>query len=491
MGFIRAFIVVQLWTSFKIKYPIGFRFLLLVNLFFSITTLAQDSSATYEVMTGRIQHAFNAGQPEKIYELTSENYQSRMAAGKFATGMNAFRAKTGNWKTYYTRKNTEKGWDYLAEFEFTTQLFSLKLDQQGKIERMNFSAIPTVVPPKTYQVASNNPLADSLDWRVEQQVRPYIQKGISAGMILAIIDHGRIRRYSYGTVDKAYQQLPDAEKSIFEIGSVTKTFTSLVLAQLVIDGQIGLNDPINKHLPDSVPSLNFQGKPIRLVHLANHTAGFPRLPANIFSGNVNPQNPYQHYNADSLYRFLVDYRPTYQPGTLFSYSNYGAGLLGAILEKQLQMDFSQLVVEKIGKPLRMDRTFVKVPLHLQADFAQGYDQNGQPTSAWDLGSLKGSGAVRSTLNDMIRYIQAQLGMKNPLRRAIALSHQVTFPGPGQMMGLAWRINKAGQYTYYHHSGGTGGFRSFVGFDVDRQRGIIILSNTADEVTAIGESLLSP
>lgn len=471
------------------KFTAPIYLLVLIPLWCSNDVSAQTDSVRYDTVMSRIQKAFHAKQPNKIYEMTAQRYQAKMTGEQFAVGMNKFMTKMGEWITYTYQTHTENGRDYLVEFEGAKQLFSLQLDQQGKIERMNFAVVMTGVPPKTYQMASTNPLADSLDLRIEQLVRPYIQKGINAGLVLAIIDHDQIRRYSYGTVAKTSHQLPDPDKTIFEIGSVTKTFTSLLVAQQVLEGRMQLTDPINRYLPDSVPSLGFQGSPIRMIHLTNHTAGFPRLPANIFNGKIDPKNPYCHYVTDSLYRFLVHFQPTRQPGTLFSYSNYGAGLLGRILEEQLQMDFDKLVVEKIAKPLGMVHTFVELPLRFRADFAQGYNENGLVTPPWELASLKGSGAIRSTLNDMIRYTKAQLGGNNPLRKAIALSHHITFNGPGQVMGLAWRITQAGGQTYYHHSGGTGGFRSFVGFDLKGQRGIVILSNTADEVTAIGESLL--
>lgn len=354
---------------------------------------------------------------------------------------------------------------------------------------MNFAVIPITVSKKDYTVRSNNALSDSLDQWIEQLVRPYIQKGNTAGLVLAVIDHGLIRRYSYGTTDKNKNLLPDPDKTIFEIGSVTKTFTSLLLAQQVSKGRMQLNDPVSKYLPDSIPLLTFNGAPIQIVHLANHTSGFPRLPSNIFNGHVDPKDPYRHYVIDSLYSFLAHYPPGIQPGTTFSYSNLGAGMLGTILEKQYQMDFGHMVIKQICKPLGMLHTFVEIPKPLITYFAQGYNENGIATSPWDLSSLKGSGAIRSTLNDMIRYVQAQMNGKSLLEKSVKLTHVPTFSGPGQVMGLGWRINTTGQQRYYHHSGGTGGFRSFVGFNKERQFAVVILSNAAEEVTAIGEGIL--
>lgn len=458
--------------------------------FFTVNfTYAQQKKEHYENIVTQVQASFNLNQPEKIYALTSAIFQKKMTAEQFALGMSKFHAKVGDWTSSIFKEDNEKGSDYLSVFENSRQVFSIKLDEKGKIDRLNFAAVPRVTPEKTEHVPGNNPLKDSLDRMVELSVRPYIQKGNTCGLVMAIIHKGNVRKYSYGSIDKKVNQLPDAEHTIFEIGSVTKTFNALVFAQEVVAGRMKLNDPINLYLPDSIPVLNFQGKPITLQDLANHTSGFPRLPANIFNASVDPKDPYKHYLADSLYSFLRHYRPSVIPGTVFSYSNFGAGVLGTILERKSGSNFEELIISRICRPLGMSHTSVTLNDAVQKNFAQGYNETGEATAPWDLASLKGSGAIRSTLNDMIRYARAQMEMKGPLHKAIVLSHQPTFIGAAQSMGLGWRINRNGQHTYLHHSGGTGGFRSFIGFDPDKQTAIIILSNAAEDVTTIGEKFL--
>jgi CubicO group peptidase (beta-lactamase class C family) len=459
---------------------------LLFLLFIRSTVFAQDDKVQYDSVVYAIQQAVNAGLPEKIYAMTSGTFRAKMSAEQFEIGLKKFRAKTGEWKVIFLKNNDEKGWNYIAEFELSRQI---KLDKFKNIERMNFTAIPVTVVEKDCIIQSNNLLVDTLDQRVERLVRPYIQKGNTAGIVVAVINGGKIRRYSYGTTDKNKNELPDPNKTIFEIGSVTKTFTSLLLAQQVSKGRMRLNDPVSKYLPDSIPLLSFKGAPIQIVHLANHTSGLPRLPSNIFNGHVDPRNPYKHYVADSLYSFLIQFRPTVPPGTVFSYSNLGAGILGTILEEQYHMDFGHVVIKHICKPLGMLHTFVDIPKPLLTDFAQGYNENGIATIPWDLASLKGSGAIRSTLNDMIRFVQAQMNGRSVLEKYVQQTHISTFCGPGQVMGLGWRIDTTGQQTYYHHSGGTGGFRSFIGLNIERQLAVVILSNAAEEVTKIGEGIL--
>ncbi|WP_316811054.1 serine hydrolase domain-containing protein [Pedobacter heparinus] len=452
-------------------------------------TYARQGTAYCDNIVAQVRASFNLNQPEKIYALTSVIFQKKMPGEQFALGMNKFHAKTGNWISSVFKEENEKGLDYLVVFANSRQIFSIKLNGEGKIDRLNFAAVPIMIPEKIGQVPGDNPLKDSLDLMVEHAVRPYIQKGNTCGLVLALIHNGHVRKYSYGSVNKKVKQLPDAEYTIFEIGSITKTFTSLILAEEVVAGRMKLTDPINLYLPDSIPALSVQGTPITLQNLANHTSGFPRLPANIFNGKVDPKDPYKHYLPDSLYSFLMRYHPSVMPGTVFSYSNYGAGVLGTILERKLHGSFEQLVLSRICKPLGMSHTSLTLNDTAQKNFAQGYNETGETTAPWALASLKGSGAIRSTLNDMVKYAQAQMAIKGPLHKAIALSHRPTFIGKAQSMGLGWRINRIGQHTYLRHSGGTGGFRSFIGFDPDRQTAIIILSNAAEDVTSIGERFL--
>jgi len=466
-----------------------FRLSLCITLFSVNLAYAQHKRQSYESIAAKVQMNFNANQPDQIYSLTSAEFQKKMTGEQFALGMSRFHAKVGDWTSYEFKDENETGVDYQAVFENSRQIFSLKLDEQGKIGRLNFATVPVVIAGKSFRAASNNPLKDSLDRWVERMVRPYIQKGNTCGLELAFIHNGQLRKYSYGSVKKTADQLPDAANTIFEIGSVTKTFNALLLAEEVVAGRMKLADPINLYLPDSIPELSFQGKPVTLLHLANHTSGFPRLPSNIFKGKIDPKDPYKHYLPDSLYSFLKRYKPAVMPGTVFSYSNYGAGVLGTIFERKYGNSFEQLIVSRICDPLGMRKTRVTLIEADEKNFAQGYNETGETTAPWNLASLKGSGAIRSTLDDMVKYTRAQMEMKGPLKTAIALSHKSTFEGRNQSMGLGWRITKSGPNSYWHHSGGTGGFRSFVGFDVDRKIGIVILSNAAEDVTTVGEGFL--
>lgn len=450
----------------------------------------QGRQPLYDSVSKLIQKVFNTEDPMKIYALTSTGYQEKMNVAKFSEGTKKFYLKTGKWNDLIFKEETDGGIAYTALFERETQVLFLQLDEQGKIMRFNFKPVPFVKGTKSNRAPSNNPLASETDSLVEKLIRPYIQQGHTAGLCLAIIRNNKVHYYSYGEVIKGSNRLPDPKSTIFEIGSVTKTFTSLLLANEVSRKQMSLKDPINKYIPEFIPKQAYNNTAITLEQLANHTSGFPRLPANIFQGNVNPLDPYRHYNEDSVYRFLSTYKPTIIPGSQFSYSNFGAGLLGNILTRKSHQTFEQLLTAKIFEPLKMHDTKIELSAKYSIRFAQGYNEKGEPTAPWNLAALQGSGAIRSTLSDMVRYTKAQLGKINtPLAKAIFLTHQVTFQSKENTMGLGWRIEKKKNDVYWHHSGGTGGFRSFVGFDKKRLLGVVILSNTAEDVTTIGQSIL--
>ncbi len=471
-------------TNRQMKNIGNYSFFVLLLQFSFLLAEAQGNRPVYDRAMKEIQQLFNERQPDRIYEQASNSYKTRMPKEKFTLGMKKFVAKTGQMQSFSFVDTAANGYNYAIKFENSDQLFSILLDEEKKIIRMNFKEIPFVAKEKDYKVASSNPMKDSLDLWVEKFVRPYIQKENAAGIILAIIEGNKERKYSYGTTDKTIQALPASSESIFEIGSVTKVFTSLLLAKEVVEGKMTLNDPVNQYLPDSIPPLSYQNKTISLMQLSNHTSGLPRLPENIFSGNVIIEDPYRHYTSDSLFHYLKNYKVVAQPGSRFSYSNLGAGLLGVILERQNSKTFAQLLNENIFLALGMNKTSLK-----DVGVIQGYDERGKASSNWHLGPLSGSGAIRSTLDDMIIFMKAQLGSKNNLANAIELSHKETFSVAEQTMGLGWRIEKLENQQIFYHSGGTGGFRSFVAFNDKQQKAIVILSNTAVDVTNIGFSIL--
>ncbi|MGO8731300.1 MAG: serine hydrolase [Terriglobia bacterium] len=312
------------------------------------------------------------------------------------------------------------------------------------------------------------------------------------GIVVGVIEPQGRRVIAYGSVNQGDAR-PLNGDTIFEIGSVTKVFTSLLLADMVQRGEVALADPVAKYLPADVRVPERGGRVITLVDLSTHTSGLPRLPSNLFP--KDPANPYADYSAEQLYQFLSSYQLTRDIGSKFEYSNLGGGLLGHALARRAGMDYEALVRSRIAVPLGMDSTSITLSPDEKARLAVGHNDKLAPVPNWDFQVLAGCGALRSSVNDMLTFLAANLGYeKSPLAPAMAAMLSVRrptgAPGLGEI-GLGWLIIKPSDNEIVWHNGGTFGYRSFIGYDAKTRAGVVVLSNTftATGVDDIGMHLL--
>jgi serine-type D-Ala-D-Ala carboxypeptidase/endopeptidase len=299
----------------------------------------------------------------------------------------------------------------------------------------------------------------------------------SVGIVVGVIGPEGQRVVAYGQLAKGDPR-PLNGDTVFEIGSMTKVFTSLLLADMVQRGEVALDDPVAKYLPASVKMPERNGRQITLVDLATHTSGLPRLPTNLKP--TDPGNPYADYTVAQLYQFLSSYQLTRDPGAQYEYSNLGGGLLGDVLALRAGMSYEALVRSRICDPLGMNDTRITLTPEMKARMAVGHNQALEPVGNWDLPTLAGAGAVRSTANDMLTFLAANLGyVKSPLAPAMAAMLKVRRPTgmPGLEIALGWHIRTIDDKEIVWHNGGTGGFRSFMGFDPSARTGVVALSNT--------------
>jgi len=456
----------------------------------SFEGFSQVVSVKIDSVRKLVETTFNEKNGKALYALTNKDFQKQVSEAQIVQVSSMLYNQLGKWKTSEFQKTTDGVAFYKAVFEKGNQNFFIGLDKNDKISTLLFQPYKGDAPKKDFQVANNNPMKTPLDLRVDSLVRPYIQMKHTASICVAFMKNGKTTTYSYGEVKKGENQLPDADKTFFEIGSISKTFTGILLADEVIKGKMSLDDPINKYLPDSIKKMEFKDVPITLKTLSNHSSGFPRLPMNLYKKGDDANNPYQNYDAGRMFSYLKTYKPFREVGVNYEYSNFAVGLLGTILAQQNQLSYEELLLQKICKPLKLKNTKISLDEADKINFAQGYDEKGKSASAWDLNALAGAGGVRSTTNDMAKYIEANM-TKAPkqLQEAIDLSQKVTFESGQNIVGLGWHITKRKEHTIYQHSGGTGGFRTFVGFDKERQIGVVVLSNSAEEVAMIGMGLL--
>lgn len=300
----------------------------------------------------------------------------------------------------------------------------------------------------------------------------------TAGLVIGLLDADGTRRIlAAGKADNGAVALDG--NTVFEIGSISKTFTNALLADMVRRGEVSLDQTAQSLLPSTVRMPTRNGKEITLLDLATATSGLPRMPNNFKP--KNPANPFADYTVDQLYEYLNGLTLTRDIGSQYEYSNTGMGLLGHILGLRLKKTYFEAVEERVLKPLGMKDTKIDLTPSMKSRLALGHDQAGKIVENWDIPSLAGAGALRSTVNDMFKYLAANLdSTSKPLGPTLAMTHHTRRPTtiPNMTIGLAWHILKGPGGTIVWHNGGTGGYRTWTGFDPVKRVGIVLLTNSA-------------
>lgn len=311
------------------------------------------------------------------------------------------------------------------------------------------------------------------------------------GIVVAVLEQGRAPRIVSAGIS-GLSDVPLNGNTLFEIGSITKTFTGSLLADMVARGEVKLDDPISKYLPKTVRVPSRGGKQITLLDLATQSSGLPRLPNNMHPADFG--NPYADYTVQQLYEFLSSYMLTRDIGEKYEYSNLGVGLLGHVLSLRAGKPYDELLRERILVPLGMHDTMVELNASAKSRMAQGFDAMGTPVHLWDLPTFVGAGGLRSTANDMLKFLAANLDTAaTPLSRVLASARvpRRDTDRSGNKIGLAWHIVNVFGTTITWHNGGTGGFRTFIGMDEAHHRGVIVLTNSVITPDDIGFHLLEP
>jgi D-alanyl-D-alanine-carboxypeptidase/D-alanyl-D-alanine-endopeptidase len=288
---------------------------------------------------------------------------------------------------------------------------------------------------------------------------------------------------------------PAGPESIFEIGSITKTFTGTLLALMAHEGLVALDDPVNRHLPDGVrvPS---RGREITLEDLASHRSGLPGLPRGLLRRALWPdrRDPYARWDAARLEAAVPRSRPRREPGRRPAYSNYGFGLLGYVLARLAGTSYEDLVRERICRPLGLADTRIETPEADRRRLAEGHDRRGRPVPHWHLAALAGAGGLRSTAADLLAYMRLhEMGSEDPLAAAAAETRRARISRGRMSIGLGWMSLAPGwklRRRVFLHEGGTGGFRSFAGFAPDEGVAVVVLANQARPVGRFGLGVLA-
>jgi CubicO group peptidase (beta-lactamase class C family) len=336
------------------------------------------------------------------------------------------------------------------------------------------------VPPPTFDAAMAPVHAADLQSVLDRDLAAALKSGELApstdtGVSIAVVDHGSRRFFTYGVAK---------QDSIYEIGSITKTFTGLILSQMVEQGKVKFEDPVRELLPAGTVQKP-AGPEITLLDLATQHSGLPRMPDNFTP--ADDSDPYADYHAANMYAFLAKHGVAKSDKPAFLYSNYGFGLLGQALSVRAGEAYPQLLKDEVLDPLGMHDTAIALSPTQQARFLPGHTGDHRPAHAWDLDAFAGAGAIRSTAADMLIYLEANLhpeGVKpansssaaKTISGALGQDHELRAGSFGaQQVALAWLYDPA--TGNFWHNGGTGGYSAYAFFNPKGDYAAVVLVNT--------------
>lgn len=347
-------------------------------------------------------------------------------------------------------------------------------------------------------------LAPELEPLIMKHCAPFLEKGKSIGLAVAVVSGTNATIMTFGRRSLSSEQ-PLPSDTLFEIGSITKTFTALALANEIQRGQMTLDSPIQELLPAGL-QLPEKARRVTLRHLTTHTSGFPSQPGNLsmwhgFRNTVTGGNPYNGYSEAQFREAVRTVELVFEPGTKSEYSNFGMDLLGFVLSEKAGTNYEAYIKRKVCEPLGLHDTTVTLTQEQAERFARGYigaERKGAMLKAvcaspWNLPShLAGSGALRSTVSDLLKYLELNMHPEGPLASAICASHRELFrENDRSAIGMNWiRSTRKTLGTVIWHNGAVGGACSYIGFTEDRRAGVVVLSNVGSEyVDSLGWAIL--
>lgn len=329
-------------------------------------------------------------------------------------------------------------------------------------------------------------LTPELAAEIDAVCQPLVDAGLLVGCVVGVASGDERLVRGYGV--RAVGGPKPSASTLFEIGSVSKVFTGVLLASAVVRGEVKLDDAAQTLMPDGVELPKRDDAPVLLWHLATHTSGLPRLPD---MTGADLADPYAHFTAERLFDAASRVKLRRAPGSTYEYSNLGVGLLGALMVRKAGAEsFDALLRERITGPLAMADTVVELDDKGRERFAAPHDADGGSCRAWRLAALAGAGGIRSTMDDMLRFGAAQFASgDSELDRAMGLAREKRHDGKGGIaLGLGWHIARDAETRW--HNGQTGGFHAWLGVHRPSRVAVCVLANTArGEVDAFAEAIL--
>ncbi len=361
------------------------------------------------------------------------------------------------------------------------------IDRFPAAKRLVFGSLLLIAVASSLAAAPPDLDDPATQQRIRSLVEPYLDSEQVVGLSLGLIAGESSATFHFGKTSDDGEQPTD--QTVYEIGSVSKVFTGILLADAVVQGKVTLDQDAADLLPDGAKMPDSNGKKISLLDLSIHRSGLPRLPSNM--KNVGGENPYADYTSQLALEFLDDYSLTRDPGDKMEYSNFAVSFLGHLLCQQAGKSYDQLLSERIAKPLGMTSTTVTGDTEVLKRLATGHSTPGKPHSTWEFADMPGAGGIRSTVPDMLRFAKANLDPPdNDLGKALQLAWTQHRGGDAKdfAMGLGWHIARDGSTRW--HNGQTGGYHATLFVSRRVPAAVVLLTNTATmEVDALAESLI--
>lgn len=331
---------------------------------------------------------------------------------------------------------------------------------------------------------SDAAIRDILVERVDTQRR-------NMGIVVGIVSPQGRRVVAYGKAGPEESPAIDGD-TVFEIGSVTKVFTSILLADMARRGEVDVQDSVGKYLPSNASTGWKNGRTITLADLATHTSGLPFWPSNIPATREGAL-AMAAYSEDQLFGFLSGFEIAETVGSKWTYSNIDAGVLGLALARRTGDSYEELLKSRITGPLAMHSTAVALSPAMQTRLAAGHDASLKAAPAWNVPALAGAGSLHSSVNDLLGFLGSLGTDQSDLNRLLPAMLGTQRQGPGFTQALGWWIIGSGPQDagILAHDGGTLGFASSIAYDPKSRTGVVVLSNTVTGVGDIARHLLRP
>ncbi|PTL77799.1 serine hydrolase [Vitiosangium sp. GDMCC 1.1324] len=310
--------------------------------------------------------------------------------------------------------------------------------------------------------------ADAVLHATRRYLRAYPSAALCVGITHRGVHHVQALRH---------EGSPPAAESLYELGFLTQVFTGSLLALLVDRGEARLDTPLKELLPLPLLPNEVAGR-ITLEQLATHTSGMPHVPPNLRTPQQNPADPYGHYSAELFGAFLRSYQPKHPPPRKYVESVIGMGVLGHVLSRRLRLNYGHAVRDHLCTPLQMGDTIaVRLSEEQERRLLPGHSARGLPVPGWTFPSLPGAGALRSTVPDLLRFLDANLGHQDAgLGRAMRLAHSPRAKARGMHVGLGWNVSDVRGKPLVWCSSVTGGYAGFIGFSAETDTGVVVLSD---------------